>query len=150
MIVPVKVISANNLGLLSSRFVRSRSGMCSNAPAVWRVRDGGTHSSHPVGGIRYTAMLAVCSASTCKQYAMENTLRQELIKFANWLSDSPDKELSVWAVDRYLREINSDAPTGSRSVGGNKGKQEFCNCESPYFPTGNIKHCSKCNLPTAY
>jgi hypothetical protein len=25
-----------------------------------------------------------------------------------------------------------------------------CNCKIPYFPTGNIKHCSKCGKPTVY
>lgn len=25
-----------------------------------------------------------------------------------------------------------------------------CSCETPYFPTGNIKFCSKCEKPTVY
>jgi hypothetical protein len=35
----------------------------------------------------------------------------------------------------------------------NEGIREsckICDCELPYFPTGNIKYCSRCNKPTIH
>lgn len=31
-----------------------------------------------------------------------------------------------------------------------QGQEEYCNCAIPYFPTGDIKNCSRCGKPTVY
>lgn len=59
-------------------------------------------------------------------------------------------EVEAYNIGQEYRREGAKAYRDGLIPAYDKRKEDYCNCAIPYFPTGDIKNCSRCGKPTVY
>ena len=59
-------------------------------------------------------------------------------------------EVEAYNIGQEYRREGAKAYRDGLIPAYDKRKENYCNCAIPYFPTGDIKNCSRCGKPTVY